>query len=538
MSNDTNKNNAPASLLGSKASKNLFVEKRKKARRNAQIRLFAIVFLSTLGLYQLVWTMYEFYHVLLRNDLEAHAHLKQEQSTTSAVSLAASRLQQLQRDFPNQPLVQCRTIDSLNITTTDSFATRQYHMWQSATQPDIMIVGAQKAGTTALDALLSLHPHVVSSSSQRRDRRSFQSTREKSTTMVISGGEPHFFDFHYRSLVQRFSQSLDTARKAPSQTRKEYLPCYLKRQYQHLTHHDQLVYKKLQELQSSVKVQVPAKTVPRIVTVDKSPSYLMYPHIPSALAELYDTNNNSTAFSVRPGLLLVLLRDPVERLLSHYQMQVRLGRTNETLATLLGRELNLLSLHGRTKVGPKWSLHEEHYDFDIVKNHIDDSLDDLSVSYGTWYDRYLQRGMYAVQLRRWLQHFPLCNSSSALDASFQLAILPYEVFRSYPQQVYSFILQQAGLPPYELPQEALEAHYLTQIEQNILDHTSPDKSVEIDALLKEFESELPSIRSFLQRFYQPYNAWVVELLGDDWNGIWAAHSGVAMLERWIQRMAV
>jgi hypothetical protein len=109
-----------------------------------------------------------------------------------------------------------------------------------------------------------------------------------------------------------------------------------------------------------------------VLSFEATPDYLLHPLAPRRAAELV------------PGAkLIVLLRDPVDRALSHYHHMVRLG-------------LEPLPLKQAIEAEP------ERLARDLERVHVDPGWDALRLLRYS----YVGRGMYAEQLERWLRHFP------------------------------------------------------------------------------------------------------------------------------------
>lgn len=139
---------------------------------------------------------------------------------------------------------------------------------------------------------------------------------------------------------------------------------------------------------------------------EASPSYLLHPYAPERAAAL-----------VPRARLVVLLRDPVARALSHYHHEVALGREPLSFEEALDREPERLS--GEL-----------------------DRLGDTSYFSRPWWDHtYLARGRYAEQLERWFAVFP----------RQQLLVLASERLRADPAASYGQVLEHLGAKPHALP---------------------------------------------------------------------------------------
>lgn len=170
--------------------------------------------------------------------------------------------------------------------------------------PSVVIIGAQKSGTTSLFNYLVQHPDVL----------------------PPLGKEVHYFDFHYAHGVKWYRGRFP---------------------YRHQLRGGSL-------------------------TLDASPYYLMHPLVPERVAQLL------------PGVkLIALLRNPVDRALSHYQHEVRAGRESLSFVEAIDKESERLA-------GEEERLREDPYYYSF--NHHRYS--------------YTRRGLYIEQLHRWVQYFP------------------------------------------------------------------------------------------------------------------------------------
>jgi hypothetical protein len=138
---------------------------------------------------------------------------------------------------------------------------------------------------------------------------------------------------------------------------------------------------------------------------EASPSYLFHPAVPERVA--------ATVPRVR---LIALLRDPIERAYSHYQLMVRTGREKLSFEdALTAEDERLAAEEERMRADPQYSsANYRHY-------------------------AYLTRGLYAEQLERWLAFF----------ARDQLLVVRSEDFRARPGEVYAEIISFLGLRPWQ-----------------------------------------------------------------------------------------
>ncbi len=201
--------------------------------------------------------------------------------------------------------------------------------------PDFLILGAQKAGTTALYAYLRWHPGITGPSWK----------------------EVSYFDRHYR--------------RGASWYRGHF----------------------------------PIGAGDRLVG-EASPGYLFHPLAPERVRT-----------TVPEAKLIALLRDPVDRALSHYHHEVALGR-------------EALSFEEAIDAEPERTRGEEHR-----------MVGEPGYFSHAWWDyTYLARGRYAEQLERWLAVFP----------REQLFVVASEELASDPGQTYSRVLEFLGAPGHEL----------------------------------------------------------------------------------------
>lgn len=203
--------------------------------------------------------------------------------------------------------------------------------------PDFLILGAQKAGTTALYAYLRRHPAITGPSWK----------------------EVSYFDRHYA--------------RGPNWYRGNF-PNLLRTRGE--------------------------------LVGEASPSYLFHPLGPERVKELV------------PGArLIALVRNPVDRALSHYNHEVALGREPLSFEDALAAEPDRLrGEETRLRADPGYFSSE------------------------WWSHTYKARGLYAEQLERWLHLFP----------REQLLILPSEELLGEPGPAYARVLEFLGAASHRL----------------------------------------------------------------------------------------
>jgi hypothetical protein len=187
------------------------------------------------------------------------------------------------------------------------------------------------------------------------------------------------------------------------------------------------------------------------MTLDATPYYLSHPLAPQRAAQLLP--------EVR---LIAVLRNPIDRALSHYQHEVRAGRESYPFAEAIDKESERLR-------GEEERLRDQpaYYSF----NHHRYS--------------YTRRGLYLEQIRRWLQHFPRS----------QLLVLQSEAMYRDPATAMAQVHRFLGLRHHEL--ERYEPYYGGN-----------------------YEREMPKeLRARLADYFEPHNRELFQWLGEefDWS---------------------
>ena len=203
--------------------------------------------------------------------------------------------------------------------------------------PDFLVLGAQKAGTTALYAYLRRHPQITGPSWK----------------------EVSFFDRHWARGESWYRGNFPNL----------------------------------------------ARTRGKLVG-EASPSYVFHPLAPGRVRQL-----------VPEARLVVLVRNPVDRALSHYNHEVALGREQLSFEEALdAEEERLLGEEERLADDPRYFSRE------------------------WWSHTYKARGRYAEQLERWLAVFP----------REQLLVLPSDDLGGDPAAAHGRVLEFLGAPPQRL----------------------------------------------------------------------------------------
>jgi hypothetical protein len=249
--------------------------------------------------------------------------------------------------------------------------------------PTVLIIGAQRSGTTSLFNYLALHPQIL----------------------VPLGKEVHYFDLHY-------TRGLKWYRGWFPFTWRLRRAC---------------------------------------VTVDASPYYLAHPLAAQRAGQL-----------LPEAKLIAVLRNPIERALSHHQHEVRGGRETLSFIEALDREAERLA-------GEEERLeHDPEY---------------YSFSHHRY--SYTRRGLYLQQLQRWTKYFHRS----------QLLVLQSEWMFRDPAAAMTVVLDFLGLQ-----RQRLEVYQ------------------PFDG--GKYEAELPvATRSRLAAYFEPHNTALFRWLGEefDWN---------------------
>jgi hypothetical protein len=187
------------------------------------------------------------------------------------------------------------------------------------------------------------------------------------------------------------------------------------------------------------------------LTFEASPYYLVHPLVPGRVAGLLPEIK-----------LIALLRNPVDRALSHYQHEVRGGREPLSFEEALTRE-------------PERLAGEE--------SRLENEPDYYSYNHHRY--SYVCRGLYLEQLRRWARHF----------SRSQLLILQSERLFRDPAGTTAAVHQFLGLEPHRL-------------------------QVDRPFVQKEYDRNLPpERRAQLARVFEPHNRELFQWLGEefDWS---------------------
>jgi hypothetical protein len=181
-------------------------------------------------------------------------------------------------------------------------------------------------------------------------------------------------------------------------------------------------------------------------TLDATPSYLFHPLVPAWVHG-----------ALPDAKLIVMLRNPVDRAYSHYQMSVRHGFEKHSFGEALRLEEERLETALPDLLSPPG------YDSRVARK-----------------QSYKARGRYAEQLERWLKHFP----------REQLRIYTTRELAAEPERIHADLFSFLGVSPWEVP-------------------ACPDRNV------GSYEPMAPHIREHLEEYFAPHNQRLYRLLGRD-----------------------
>jgi hypothetical protein len=187
-----------------------------------------------------------------------------------------------------------------------------------------------------------------------------------------------------------------------------------------------------------------------VISLDATPYYLPHPLAPSRARQL-----------LPQAKLIAVLRNPIDRALSHYQHEVRGGRESLSFAEAIEAEAERLA-------GEEQRLETEP-------------------SYYSWNHHrysYTHRGLYLRQLQRWIGQFPRS----------QLLVIQSEALFRDPAGTMARIHRFLGLPDHRLDR------YEDTFQQG------------------KYKRDMPeALRSRLHAYFEPYNRDLYRWLGEEFD---------------------
>jgi hypothetical protein len=247
----------------------------------------------------------------------------------------------------------------------------------------------------------------------------------------------------------------------------------------------------------------------RIVAFEKTPGYIRTPGVATRMHRI-----------LGPELkLLAVLRDPIERAFSYYTMiQEHHERTfcfadiGNSFDDLVAYEVEQLRQMGLTNAPSLSSFTNDMSATlfeppDISPRQLRSIIADrvaTSSKIGSerlcgllWNSLY--GGMYSTHLREWLQIYPLDTN---------LKVIRSEELKQDMKGVYGGVLDFIGLPREHIDEQALTLDM------------SPQKLGLFNSTRKTIDPPSKRTILYLRKFFQPYNDELVDLLGEEWRGVW------------------
>jgi hypothetical protein len=196
----------------------------------------------------------------------------------------------------------------------------------------------------------------------------------------------------------------------------------------------------------------------RFLSGDATPYYLRDPRAPWRAHKL-----------VPKARIIIMLRDPVDRAYSHYHHEIRLGKEPLSFEDAIGAEESRIAGESERLLRDPLYVSENYFNF-----------------------TYLKRGLYAEQIRAWLEYFP-CE---------QVLIISSEQMFGAPSPEYQRVLRFLGLPRLDLASYPVEY---------------PGK----------YQPMKGHTRERLRGYFAPHNHALRDYLDSKWPG-----SGNAIVDRW------
>ena len=261
--------------------------------------------------------------------------------------------------------------------------------------PHFIIIGAQKAGTSALGAWLDTHPLLKN-----------------------AHGEAHFFDEN-AFLLENLNRLDD-----------DVTMCKIRRRY------------------NSIHWQPLTKGDVGKLFFEKTPRYMILPDVPKLIKKVCPWNPK----------IIAILRNPISRLKSHHKMNLERNRgtVGLSLDNAIHAELQVMRALGLTNA-PLPTEKESHESSDTAFAIPRISLLEREKKTKLLFNKakkteywLIQRGTYAVHLESWLKHYRI---------GIDLHVIRYERMLSEPVRVWHEVQDFLRVPRHELSTEFLGSDY-------------------------------------------------------------------------------
>jgi len=392
--------------------------------------------------------------------------------------------------------------ESRNDNSSSSSSTTNNSLLNAA--PTFIIAGVQKGGTSALRGILVQHPKMIAS-------RDF---------------EPHFFDKkiyqflsknkEHESLFRRPSTPTTTTITTTTTTATgpasipSHLLCSVQRHY----------------IQSLFPPQVVLDaSYANYFFFEKTPSYLVDPNVPYLISQVCSSWDPK---------IIVLLRNPIDRAYSHYKMEREKLRVKESFESVIRQELDYMRQIGLTTaplIPTNNNNNNNNNATDIMVQSLLSGTESISTSstikllssfqlpqhlqadqatsdrlhqqlmMNRTNTNFLQRGLYAPQLQRWLSYFPIqpADNRDHDHQQHRLLVLRFEEMQLHPTRIYKEILDFLQAPYHPLDPTNFEKAYKTRGQYRRKNMIHPPMS--------------NATRHYLELFYEPYNKLLEQMLG-------------------------
>ena len=447
----------------------------KNHHRQLVVRMFVVCCLLSAVI--LVWTQqYEYEEVKRKKHRRRHSGGGRSSNDQSSPGLFQSWFSSMEErgEDDEENTFTCR-IHKMNMTLPQA--------------PDVIIAGAPKCGTTTLAHWFLEHPQILP-------------TKKWESHFFNTGIHPREFGplLNITTQYTREDGSITTTTgtttssthySATSSNDRQDLICQLRKRY--LRHWPDLI--------ASLSETSKDDDATRYYTFDKTPDYLYPSRVPALIRAL---------FPKQLPKIVVVLRNPIDRAYSHYRMTQRLMRAEHIpFEEFVERELHLLQELGLTDFQadfdrePTVAGNESQMTTNTVATDRMFSVEETDELYDQVSDQlqghnYLSRGLYAMQLERWIRHG---------FGDEELLVIPYMELSLDPAGVYARILDFVGMPDHSLNGDILNKRFNYNNEKT--------------------ESLRNATRLWLQQFYHQANEELVNLLeaknltmGYEWRGRW------------------
>jgi hypothetical protein len=220
------------------------------------------------------------------------------------------------------------------------------------------------------------------------------------------------------------------------------------------------------------------------ITFDKTPGYIHLLNCPEYVVK-------TCPWGVK---ILVLLRNPIDRAYSQHQMDInKKRRTLPAFEERLRNELTKMRNVGLNRM-PLLPTNVSSI-LDIDRLHFPSMNFTLQQEEEEAFAKLrkaplLKKGLYAIQLRPWIRWIRRSD----------LLILNYDELKRDPDEAYRRVLKFVGLQDFSLTKYI--AYHASNYQQSMQ----------------------PTTRRYLERFFEPYNIQLGQLLGEEWRDVWKVSS--------------